>query len=175
MVIAGLLLILLSFPALAWGNAGVCGDANGVRAFRPANVGPANVGPADCFVIPEANTTAQVALWDSTPDKRHLRVTEGLLALKSQGEIDAITAADAAAAAATAELATEQATNPVCNATSLQDALDKIATQKAAIQTDIDAMTTIATAKTALTTMNNRLTAIDANIVKCVVVLLRRF
>ena len=174
MATLALLLILLSLPVLAWGNAGVCGDADGVREFHPANVGPANIPAPDCFVIPENETTAQVALWDSTPDKRHLAVVGGVLVLKSQAAIDAIATADTAAAAAAAELAAEQVANPVCNATSLQEALAKIQTQKDAMQADIDAITTIATAKTALTTMNNRLTAIDANIVKCVVVLLRK-
>lgn len=71
----------------------------------------------------------------------------------------------------------EVRTNQVCNVANLQEAIDRITIQKTAIQVDIDAVTNIATAKVALTTANNRLTAINIDIVKCfasIIKLIRR-
>ena len=164
------ILLVLSLPALVEGLTGVCGNEAGVRAFGTMDVRESPLGSPDCFVIPEAQTAAQAALWDTTPDKRLLAVMDGLLVMKSPADVAVIVAADTAQTA----LQAEAATNPVCTAASLEVALTLITTEKTAIMMDVDAMTDIPTAQTALTSAVNRLTALETHIVNCIVVMLRK-
>ena len=124
------------------------------------------------------NSSVQVTEADTSAEVCAPGTTSGLQAgtLQTMAQALVVDQANAAAQAAAERvtLEQEQTTNPACNVTSLQDALDKINGQQVAIQADIDAITNIATAKTALTTTNNRLTTIDANIVKCLFVLMKK-
>lgn len=61
---------------------------------------------------------------------------------------------------------TELTTNQLCAAT-LAQISSRIADQQTAIQTDIDAATTLATARTAMTTMNTRYAAALQQIARC--------
>jgi hypothetical protein len=173
------LILLCLLPSLVWAGDRVCGNStdaagptDGVLSYVES-VDNTDL-PAGCVAVPEDDIVTQRALKD-TPgfDRRKYRVVSSLMTLKSQSVRDAIDAADAATAATRAAILAEFTTNEACNVTSLQEAIDKIETQRAAIQTDIDAVTNIATAKTALTSANTRLTAIDKNIAKCLFAIIK--
>jgi tryptophan 2,3-dioxygenase len=171
--------VLCLLPSLAWAGDRVCGDSTDTAsptaglASYVESVDNTDL-PAGCVAVPKDDIPAQRALKD-TPgfDRRKYRVVNGLMTLKSQSVRDAIDAADTAAASVRAAILAEFTTNEACNVTSLQEAIDKIETQRAAIQTDIDAVTNIATAKAALTSANARLTAIDKNIAKCLFAIIK--
>lgn len=80
-------------------------------------------------------------------------LTSAALQAEAQGLVDAHNAAALAQEQEQQALETEAASNPACNATSLQDALDKILTQQAAMQADIDLID--------LATLQAEVTAID--------------
>ena len=80
---------------------------------------------------------------------------------------DAARAIEQAAAIAREQaFETEIATNNLCTA-ELQDIIDRIDVEQAAIQTAIDASNNLAQAKTAMTTMNQRVAGALKKVAKC--------
>jgi hypothetical protein len=187
-----LMCALLLLPVASWAADIVCGTDVQLCRYIPSS-SLAKVTPTTCKELPEADppvtvtetctaitdtaTAQQQRAFLNTPanrDIRKLRVVGGLVVLKEQAVLDAIAALDAATAAEMDEVDANLDSNDACNATSLQNAIDKINNQRDIIQADIDAVTTLPTAKTALTTANTRLTAIDKNIAQCLFVILKK-
>jgi hypothetical protein len=96
-------------------------------------------------------------------------ITAGALQTASQAAYDAQVTIDASKATETAEIKTELSTSQFCLTATYAQIASRVATQKAAVQADIDAATNITTAKTALTTLNNRTFAAFEALARCTI------
>lgn len=163
------LMCLLALTTLAHAEVVLCGDATALVWFRlsadPTKT-PACPAPFSQVVISKANTAGQRAILEGT-DQAFLRIVSDLATLKAQGDIDAILAQRAAAAAAQTALQEAVTNNDLCNATlaELETRKDQLLTN---LQSDIDGISTIATAKTELADMMQRLVGALEKVLRCV-------
>ena len=110
---------------------------------------------------------AEIHLCSPTADLSSL--TASALQTASQAAYDAQVTVNASKATEEAEITTELNTSQFCRTATFAQIASRVATQKAAVQVDIDASTNIATAKTAMTTLNNRTWAAFEALARCTI------
>ena len=171
-----ILCIMFAATATVQAEMVVCGDSNGVTKVI-TSIDPSKVqglGIPNCTVLTKnlgvSTLDTQKTLYNNTP-LRYLKVTSGLLDVKTQSEKDAVDAVIATQVTAKQELIDESDTkNQMCNPISLQQIKNRVTTindtlnnqidgHTATAQTSIDNLVTLVQAKTALTTLNTEMTA----------------
>jgi len=167
-LLVALFLVLIATPAFAEDFVCVL-TAGGTLTRYVASVDPTKIAPSPtetCTQVSKANTPAQRTLLNTVP-RKYLKASGGLLVEMDAAEKGTVDAAAAAKAATRTALETEAATQDLCSSATLADINTKFTTLRAALQTDIDAITTITNAKTELSDMMDRLILAQQKIVRC--------
>ena len=162
-VVAVIMLLVMCGYAVAEDFA--CGDVNKLRVYMQS-IDPSKVTALDCTVIAKGNVAQQRGVIANNP-QRYLIVENGLVAVMSTAQKNAVDAAIAAKQAVVDQLQAELDGQDICSQVKLEDIDTKFAQVQAVISTDVNAVSNIATAKAAMVTIAQELVTVTRKLARC--------